>query len=423
MRKLSAEHIKLVWLLGFVLAVHLVVAYWSREGVPQDDALSYIQLGQNVAAGQGYVFEEGRPPISWRAPGYPLFLAAVFRMTGGSLAIARVTHAFLWVISALLTYRLALKLLENPRLALIAAGCVGFYPEFVGMTGLFWSESLFILLFLAAMNGLLVVANGTGPYQAIGAGLLIGLAALTRSTSVILLPTAWFVAVTRRDRPGAFKRALLMSVAALILIGGWSARNYAIHRKFILVESNVGFNLYVGNSPSTPMPFAWQKLKLLDSDDDYKRLVAGLNEADSNAALSRAAAAHMRAHPGRTLALMACKTFDFWLPDFFVAMNLRSGSFGPAYRGLWRPFLGLSILVYVLCGVAAVRGVIATPARWHVAFLGLVIVLYTLPHTLVYGASRYHLPLIPLVIILAAPELARWGERLSHRRSSCSQLQ
>jgi len=160
--------------LAVVLLVHLCIAWGSRDGVIQDDAESYVLLGQNLAAGHGYVFEPGRAPTSWRAPGYPLWLAGIFLVSDGSLGAARFGSALLWTLTTLLTYLLGRRLVEQ-RSALVAAMLVGLSPELAGFTGLLWSENLFVCLFMGSLLGVVALATSRPCwYQAGAFGLLMG---------------------------------------------------------------------------------------------------------------------------------------------------------------------------------------------------------------------------------------------------------
>jgi len=175
----------------------------------------------------------------------------------------------------------------------------------------------------------------------------------------------------------------------------------------VLVESNVGYNLYVGNRPDTPMPFAWRRAASLGHDALFRRLTDGVPEAESSAALTRVALQQIRRDPLRTFLLGFTKEFDFWLPEFFIARNLRAGALGAENVRLWKPFLAVSVVAYLILAAAAIAGWIAAARSWEARFLLLTVVLYALPHAIVYGSSRYHLPLIPLFAILAASAFRR----------------
>jgi len=53
-------------------------------------------------------------------------------------------------------------------------------------------------------------------------------------------------------------KMLLATLVGFLVVGTWTMRNFTLHGRFVLVESNVGYNLYVGNSPDTPIPFGWK---------------------------------------------------------------------------------------------------------------------------------------------------------------------
>jgi 4-amino-4-deoxy-L-arabinose transferase-like glycosyltransferase len=341
-------------------------------------------------------------------------LAGVFWLSGGSLLAARFASAFLWMSTAFLTFCLGRRLVGE-RGALLAAGIVGLSPELLGLTGLLWSENLFVPLFVASLLAIERRRDASaGWLTALGTGLLIGAAVLTRSSAVILIPLLWLTAVVGAAPRAQLGRTLAATLVAVAVIGAWSARNTRLQGRFILVESNMGLNLYLGNSPDTPIPFAWKKWETLPRDARFRALNRG-SEGERYTALSRAATDEIKAHPLRTLALAGGKAFDFWLPDFFISRNVRAGSFGPAYRGLSTPVLIVTVTLFLVFIGAALRGAARQPRAFATAFTVATLTLYTLPHMLVYGASRYHTPLMPLIVILAAPELLRVSDGLRRR--------
>jgi 4-amino-4-deoxy-L-arabinose transferase-like glycosyltransferase len=383
------------------LLVHSCVALLSRNGLIRDDAESYVLLARHLSDGYGFVFEKGGHATSWRAPGYPLFLAAILHLSDNSLLAARCVQAVLWLVTCYCTYRLAARTVGEKD-ALLAAGGVGLFPSLVGLTGLVWSESLFICLFMATVLGMSYLREKKSVGYWVIMGLLLGASVLTRSTAVVLLPvTAYFAGPSRR------KAAAIVAVASMLVIAPWCARNYLVHGRFILVESNAAFNLYVGNRPSTPIPLAWRSVDTVYSDPEYQRLTDGKTEGEAYRTLMDAAERHMLERPLRTALLFASKTLDFWMPDVFLAGNLRSGAFGVLYRPYWIGALAVSVLGWLVVMVAAVRHFLTRRKAWHVQFFLAILVLYTLPHSVIFGTTRHHLPLMPLLIIMAAPELRR----------------
>jgi 4-amino-4-deoxy-L-arabinose transferase-like glycosyltransferase len=401
----TLEWRSVAWLLGAIFCCHLLVAGISYRGKIQDDAESYVLIGGNLSQGYGFVFEKGGRPTSWRAPGYPFELAAVFSLFGVDFTAARAANALCWTLTAAVILLLALRTVGSES-AILAAALVGFSPTFLGFTGLLWSESLFILLFTTAVLGIFSLAGRPSLSSCLLTGIALGAAILTRSTAIVLFPALWIV--LWRSKGKLLLSAALASFCALGIVGSWTARNWYVHHAFIPVESNTGYNLFAGQQPDTPIPFAWKVLKNYRQSARYRALTENKTESEQNAALQRAAIGDIMARPGRSVLLALGKVFDFWLPDFFIPANVRAGSYGPQFQGFAAPVLVLTCSFFLIVVAAALYTGIRGRDLWYVQGIALICILYTVPHAIVYGASRYHEPLTPLLIVLAAPALQHW---------------
>ena len=246
--RLAYKTIATVLAVSFIL--HVAVALLSSGGIVQDDAISYRDIAKNVARGNGYVFAAGQEPTAWRAPAYPMFLAGVFKLTGDSETAARVANAFLWLGTNLLITLIAFALLE-PASAMLACALAAFYPEFIGFSGLLWSESLSTFLFTAALATLVLLGVSRLWIFAILAGFFSGALILSRSTFLVLLfciVVAGFAGLLKR------RQAMAVVLIALAVVTPWSVRNYRLLHCFVLVESNATQNLYMGSRPDLPIP-------------------------------------------------------------------------------------------------------------------------------------------------------------------------
>lgn len=87
-------------LLLAVLAVSLFVRLGAvarisdHQDVPrslaESDAPTYYELADNLLSGTGYRYSAAEPPTARRTPGYPLFLASVFKVFGRDFRAVRV---------------------------------------------------------------------------------------------------------------------------------------------------------------------------------------------------------------------------------------------------------------------------------------------------------------------------------------------
>ena len=104
--------------LAFLLAVGDL--WTGPSGPPSADPVEFNALAIRVAQGDGYVNTEGQP-TSFRAPGFPLFVAAIYGMIGQAYPLVYGTFCLLGALACVFTYFLARELVpeRSARLAAI----------------------------------------------------------------------------------------------------------------------------------------------------------------------------------------------------------------------------------------------------------------------------------------------------------------
>jgi hypothetical protein len=132
-----------------------------------------------------------------------------------------------------------------------------------------------------------------------------------------------------------------------------------------------------------------------------------------------AALAYMRDHPGVTLRRSILKFADFWGLERELIAGFAQRLYSPP---LWVAALAaIAVTVsYPALLLSGVLGAFLTPPRdrrTHVLLL-LVVAFICGLHTIVFGHSRYHLPLIPLLALYAARVLTSgaWRELFVNAR-------
>lgn len=250
----------------FSIALAVRLAVWSELAhhpllrAPQLDSLEYVAWASGIAAGD---LRWPAPPS--HGPGYPFFLAGVFRLFSDSLPAASVAQALLGAVSCVATA--ALTGIWFGPLAAWAGGLLLAVHGVVAWTDVsLLAEGLLLLL----MTGvLLCLGNGPATFvRAALAGFSTGLSALVRPTALVLLP---LVLVTLARREGWKRRGFLMAglaagAAGLVLLPVTVA-NWRASGAPLLVQGHGGFNFYIGNSPSgTGLPTArpgagWDRLE------------------------------------------------------------------------------------------------------------------------------------------------------------------
>ncbi len=418
-------------LLALALAVRLAMLALVWPLSLGDDALDYERHGRAIAAGQGYpesFIATGEPDTALRPPGYPAFLAAVFAVTGDSLRAAQLAQALLGTLAVGLVGLIAWQLWHKRPVALVAAGIAALYPLLALMSVSAMSEAVFVPLELGAVAASLRQREEpAGLRWAVLAGVLTGLAMLTRTVGIVLLVPLALLVWSRA--PGGTERrlapaAVLVSMAFLV-VAPWTIRNAAVFDRFVPISTQGGislagaYNSAVERDPSHEwvLPIEVPEVK-----SAFTR--PGLDEAEQSEMLRSRAWDYIRDNPGlplevavqnlgRTLEVppRPPSELDSALLGFSItehdSARLRLAFFASAAGFL---------AVLALAIVAVVRGA-WQGIPWP---LWLIPALLTLSIVLIIGQMRYRLPSDFVLILLAAALLAPSG--LGRRTNATSAL-
>lgn len=361
---------------------------------------------------------EGRPYL--RPPGYPYFLAGIYAATGGSRLAAVAVQLLLGLVSGWLTFRIGRRWFGDPE-GLVAAGLVLVSWPLIYFEGELHAPALSIVLLLGALD-LLGHWWSSGSRAAVfAAGLLLGCAALVRPNvlALVVVAAAWMLASAPRGAPGAARRsiaaALVLLLGTALAIAPVTLRNARVSGDAVLVSSNGGVNLYIGNHDrATGLVAAHLPgLGRFETCYDYPRIVdrlgqrvgRELTDSEASAWFAREALAHMRAEPARTLALTLHKARLFWGPSE-IGHNkelLLEREHSTVLRHLPGPFPLTAALAFMgLCALWFERRTspleLARTRRgaWLLGLCVAALFFSVLPF---FAAARYRVPLIPVLAV------------------------
>jgi len=397
-----------------VLAVALVlrlawVGYVQARGgaLFGPDAHTYQALALSLLEGKGLrmtsfpgLFADGRAEIvvrSHRPALLPVTLAGIYAVAGVRVWVARLLLALLSAATCVLAARLARTLFDAPTGA--ATGLLmAIYPKLVYYAATITTETPCTLLLLVAMGVLLSAWRAERGWWRWGlGGAVLGLAVISRS-ALLLFPCAaalWVVLVRRPRRRAVAGAALLLVGFAMAMTPLW-VRNYRVHGHFVPATTEGGYTLWISNNPEAdgsghcPIP---QRLPEFN----------GLSEYGVDRLFARKGLTWIREHPWDFVRLAGVKLVRLWRlwphAEFVgkAAAVVGGVSFVPVLllavwgavvaRGTWRPLLLFYLLFLYYCGL-------------HVVFVAL---------------TRYRVPMVPYLIILAAVGLLDVAGRLRRR--------
>jgi 4-amino-4-deoxy-L-arabinose transferase-like glycosyltransferase len=421
----ASDSVALIAILLVAAAVRLVL--WTGfQGKPlHDDEQDYNALAVNLVEHGVFGYHPDRP-ASLRPPLYSSGVAAIYKLCGlESHQAVRLAQNGLSLVNAIVLYWLG-SLLFSRRAGLWLCGLYSFYPSLLGYNNLILTEVLFTLLLCGCCYLLSRSIKQSSISCLMSAGSLLGLSALTRSV-LWLFPVVLVVFLLFAWRGGFFWKlvavgSVLMSFC--IVVAPWSVRNTRLEQTFTAIDTMGGRNLMMGNYEYTPLFRSWDAISLRGDEAWYTVLRTAYPESgmmtpgQKDKLAMRLGVRFVLHNPLLTAKRDIIKFFQFWGLERELVAGAARGYFGQASK---LTVLLLTVLIfgsYCLTMIFGAFGMVMAPPqdkRLHILLL-LVIAFICGMHTLVFAHSRYHLPVIPLVLAYSASALVHAREIWNRRR-------
>ena len=428
-----------VLLLG--LGLRLNEAWDGRA--PVYDAAAYAAIAANLEEGEGFtVGPRATQPSSNYSPGLPLFVAGLYKATGGGHErFARVVLALLGTLSVLFAYLIGRRLgwaLQRPKAsevagvptpdprvvkkggynpqnspnvwpALAGALVVAIYPALLEYQGMLMSEPLAATLLSGGVLATLWAWDG-GRWRWLLPGALFGALALTRPEYLGVAVLVAIVIAARglpRDWRPTLLRAAVFLGAAFVVIAPWTIRNAVALDRFVPISTGGGQVLFAGTYlPSDGDPekvgaevvvenpdlFAPQDAQKLRLEQILARLAADRYPGmETDQALSKLGKEQLwddvSEEPADYAGFVATKVWRIW------AHGPRNVMREPVWEVLhWL------LVAFALLGM----GILAWQRRWEALLLGMILLAITAISALLVASPRRVLVLAPLLAALAS---------------------
>jgi len=363
------------------------------------DTFFFHNTANLLAEGRGFsdpfVFlAQGRlVPTGSHPPLFSLVLAIVSKLGGTSYLAHQLAGAVLGAVTVALVGLIGRRV-GGPRVGLIAALVAAVYPVLVSADGALMSEALYGALIAGALLLGFRLADRGDRLSALALGVVIGLAALTRTEALLLVPLLG-LPLALRGSGGRAARAVLVCAGCALALLPWTLRNLSAFERPLLVTSNDGTVLAGANCPATYSGIdvgAWRfdcisaRRTADDSVQGARWRSEGLDYA--------------REHAGelpRVLAVRLLRTWDFFQPRRQVrfaegrparAQQLATGAY------------------YLLLPLAIAGAVLLRRRPLELALLLCPALLVSLASLLGYGLPRFRHAAELSIVVLAAAALA-----------------
>lgn len=388
-----------VWVLGALAGVTLLaklaVATAAGDLLQGPDADAYDEAARALIADPDPLNPDLFDHAYW-PPLYPSLIALTYRAVGPHPGAVYALQAVLATGLALILYA-AVEPTFGSRTAFVAAYLVLLSPTWLWAVPLLHYELLLAVLLTASLATLV---QRPRLLYGVGAGSLLGLAALTQPKALALLIPFGIFAYRYRGH----RLALLLVLSCLIPILLYTGRNYLALQAAVPISTNSGVNLWIGNNPRASGGYA------------EPPPVPGIEAARAGPVgaadflYRRAALIYIVEHPGTTTKLAAVKAYRLFLPIYPGNLSggeqgrqlTRLSGLGPKVQkgiGYASALISLGLLVvgFVLCNVRR---------DWRYAglFVG-ALAAYVAAHLPFIAEPRMRWPISPVVQALEAAAL------------------
>ena len=397
----------LVFALAFFARLLFGGFFWGLDRPAVDDGAHYREIASYISSGHGFADRHG--PTSFRPPSYPCFLAFLSILCGPGAAAARVCQYFLGSVSCLLLFY-CMTLYFGDKAGLLAGLISACYPLLIYLPSRFLSENLLIFFLLTGLILLFRPVSPPGGSRTALAGIVFGLAALTRplmlAAPIFLLP--WFLMGKPRGKPGHF---FLFLFCFSVTVLPWTLRNYVLYQTLVPVTTNAGHTFWGANSSwahggwKIPPPF-WNGNRVLSYDISQRKSLS--EDIQQDRMFFRAGMIWIKGHPVAFLKLLPGKLYRFW----HFRQQPETEEVSSARMDL------VSLLSYGPLFLFMVAGMILALRSWQELLpFYLLLLLFTVNTLIFYGDLRMRAPLEPVLIGFASfGILAAWKRFIAGER-------
>ncbi|MCB1045295.1 MAG: glycosyltransferase family 39 protein [Acidobacteria bacterium] len=409
---------KTLWLV-VALAALLRIGYWLEIRTQPDYAAPWIDAAyhdvwaRQIAFGE-LVLPEGinDPHIDrypyFRPPGYPFFLAAIYKVTGGHYDAPRIVQFLLGLLNIFLVFMLVQRF-ANRRAALFAAAWCGLYPISIYFEGELLAAAPLATGILLVIWAHEQMRQNWNIRMAWLSGVGLGLLCLFRPNFLLMVPplALWLAWSHRRNRTHLWLMTQ-WAIGLFLAIVPCTLRNLIKTDDLVLISSNGGINLYIGNHHQADgFSATIQDLGAISglngwTSFDFPALMDGVSKRQGRPMKASEVSRHfsslawdeMTRYPGITLKRFIKKALHFWNAKEISNNKEVSVAVDQSWALTWLPGFGLLF-------VCAALGFAVLQEKQRVLQIVLWLAVSFVSYLPFFVTGRFRAPLLPLLAMLA----------------------
>ena len=379
-----------------------------------EDEHCYDEMAQNISRGRGFVVDSlwvittpGQPAM-YGGCGYPLFVAAVYKVSGSGRELPVFLLQILLQGAALWFVYQTVLTLAGPLAAAVSAAFFTFHPVLIWLSIALMSEAILVPA-MAALVWMMVCRSLIESKTAVIAGGLLAWMALTRSTTAALvwLAAGWIIFRNRGSKQ-SLRATVLLVMTFLFMCAPWTIRNYIHWHRFIPFSTKAGVNAWFFNHPGLKVEFGRAAVEGPQPIDIFDPRIQNLpDEAARNDRLMAMFKEFLRENPAKFGGLCWMRFWMAILPTRITSTT--TGALISAWYAKGIPLiLGVGALFVARHRLRNLPGAVLFPV--------LIVAYWQSIQTLAGPGLRYRLPVEPAWAVLVGIAVVCIADMLRARR-------
>jgi 4-amino-4-deoxy-L-arabinose transferase-like glycosyltransferase len=387
-------------LLVLLLAIALRLVWGTLiPVVPVSDGDAYDIAARMLAEHGVYGWAPDRPSAYWPV-GTSAIYAALYFVFGHSFTSIVVLNIALSSAIVGLTIWLG-RIFFNDTIGLIAGGLMAIWPTEVAFVTILSSELPFTLLFLLGFVAWFSIRITNWFVRAVASGLAFGAATYVRPAAILLPIVLWLSALPNWRKLRERLPVLLLAIIVIgVTIAPWSIRNTKLFGHFVMLSTNGGVTLWIGNNPNSTGYY-------MDPYADPPASTKGLNEYEQDKAFEQEALRYIFERPASFVARSMKKAVLIYIGETTAIHWNVEGLKQRFGESVLFPLKLLTQSFWTVVLLLALAGLIIMlkefgPVPTLTNPVVLTLAYFTAFYALFQAADRYHFPSHPFVALLAA---------------------
>jgi tetratricopeptide (TPR) repeat protein len=406
MRKYNSKYIWAFAIFAAALTLRIIYFLQVRSNYPGWDTPTIDPLFHDLWAKQiasGDLLGSG--PF-FRAPFYAYLLGAIYAVFGPSFTAAKIIQHIIGAFSCSMIFIIADRYFSR-KIAVLSGFIASFYLVFIYFEDELLLDSLLVLFSVVLILILLRLYDDPRRRLFLAAGIILGIASITRPNFLVMLPVIaiWVVYAFDLAIKEKITGLIILTAGCALIISPVTVRNIVVGNDNVLIASQGGINFYIGNNERASgytalMPEfgpTWQY-----SDCEYLakletgRLGQEMKQSEVSAFYYKKALNFVLDRPLQWSSLIFKKLFYFW--NSYEISNNQNLYF-------FRKFAPVTIILPPLLFLIAPFSLIGLwmvftkDRRYHI--ITLFVIAYMASVVAFFVNGRFRLPVLPFLIILS----------------------